>query len=54
MLQVEAEGFGRELIAYEHGDDPTDDDFFFSANATSIISNALFSKEIEHFGVLKL
>jgi len=52
-LTVEAEGFGRELIAYEHGDDPSDDNFFMSADTDSIIASALYSSEIEHFGTMK-
>ena len=54
QLFVEAEGFGRELISYEHGDDPTEDNFMGSADTKSIVANALYSEEIEHFGTLKL
>lgn len=53
MIEVMAEGFGRELVAYEHGDDPSKDNFWFSATTAKILSYALYSKEIEHFGDLK-
>jgi hypothetical protein len=54
MLDVVAEGYGRELVAYEHGDDPTEDNFFMSATTGDIMSMMLYSKEIEHFGQFKL
>lgn len=54
VIEVIAEGFGRELVAYEHGDDPNNDAFIGSAKTTNIISGALNSGEIEHFGITKL
>lgn len=54
IIEVVAEGFGRELIAYEHGDDPSEDHFFMSADTKSILANALYTKEISHFGTWKL
>lgn len=55
LLNVVAEGFGRELIAVEHGDDPEQDNgFLMNANTESIIINALNSEEIEHFGSFKV
>lgn len=53
MLQVIAESFGRELIAYEYGEDPQEDNFFLGADTASIINTALWSDEIEHFGIFK-
>lgn len=50
MMRVEAESFGRELIAYQHGDDPEKDNFFMGADTASILRTAIESDEIEHFG----
>lgn len=53
-LSVLAEGFGRELVLYRHGDDPTNNSFFLNANTKAIMSNALSTGEIEHFGITRL
>lgn len=52
-LQIQAESFGRELISYEHGDDPTSDEFAWGADTAEIITNFIYSSEIEHFGNIK-
>lgn len=52
-LDIQAESFGRELISYEHGDDPTDDQFTWGADTGEVIANFIYSSEIEHFGNLK-
>lgn len=49
-LSIIAEGYGRELVSFLHGDDPSESQFFMNANTRSILSNVLYSDEIEHFG----
>lgn len=52
-LHLMCESFGRELIQFDHGDDPTTDNFYGGADTFEIISNFLFASEIEHFGNYK-
>ncbi len=53
VIEVVAEGFGRELSMFKHGDEPYKNGFFMNANTASIIGNALNSGEVEHFGVTR-
>ncbi|MDB4533407.1 transglycosylase SLT domain-containing protein [Vicingaceae bacterium] len=52
-LTLLCESFGRELISFEHGDDPVEDHFSAGADTAEIIDNMLYSPEIEHFGNYK-
>lgn len=52
-LDILAESFGRELVMYEHGDDPTDDDFWGGADTFEVVSNFVYASELEHFGNIK-
>lgn len=53
VLQIVAEGFGRELEMYKHGDDPNANGFFMNASTKAILANALNYPEIEHFGIFR-
>ncbi|RLA68381.1 MAG: hypothetical protein DRQ78_00890 [Epsilonproteobacteria bacterium] len=53
-LDLICESYGRELIAYEHGTDPENDAFWGGADTIEVISNFIYSGEIEHFGNIKL
>lgn len=53
VLECIAEGFGRELELFHHGDKPHESAFFLNASTKAIIANALNSKEVEHFGTFK-
>lgn len=52
-LRIAAEGFGRELVAVRHGDKYSNN-FWWSANTLSIITEVLYNGEIEHFGEYKI
>jgi hypothetical protein len=54
VITIVAEGFGRELVLYKHGDNPNSNAFIGNANTKSILANAINSEEIEHFGEYKL
>lgn len=50
VLQVVCEGFGRELISHDHGNDPTEDLMNASADTVEVLGTMLYMPEIEHFG----
>jgi len=52
-LYLVCESYGRELISHDHGDDPTEDNWYGGADTLEVISNFLYSGEVEHFGNIK-
>ena len=52
-LQLVCESYGRELVTHDHGDDPTEDNWWGGADTSEVIANFLYAGEIEHFGNIK-
>ena len=53
-LELVCESYGRELVAYEHGNDPEEDNFWGGSDTVEVLANFIYSGEIEHFGNIKL
>ena len=52
-LDIISESFGRELIAYPHGDDPSESNFTLGSDTFEVVANFVYSPELEHFGNIK-